>query len=56
MLRSIYGEIIIQKGSILYHTSDDLFTYQNNIDKPMLFCKKVLRVSYKKVKNINVFR
>ena len=38
MLRSIYGEIIIQKGSILYHTSDDLFTYQNNIDKPMLFC------------------
>ena len=38
MLRSIYGEMIIQKESILYHTSDDLFTYQNNIDKPMLFC------------------
>ena len=38
MLREEYGEMIIKKDSILYHTSDDLFTYQNNIDKPMLFC------------------
>ena len=38
MLKSIYGTMIIQEGSILYHTSDDLFIYQNEIDKPMLFC------------------
>lgn len=38
MLKSTYGEMIIQKESILYHTSDDLFKYQNDIDKPMLFC------------------
>jgi len=38
MLKSTYGEMIIQKGSILYHTSDDLFKYHNDLDKPMLFC------------------
>ena len=38
MLKSTYGEMIIEKESILYHTSDDLFKYQNDIDKPMLFC------------------
>lgn len=31
MLKSIYGKIIIQKESILYHTSDDFFnnTFRN---------------------------
>jgi len=38
MLKSTYGEIIIQKGSVLYHTSDDLFKYHYDLDKPMLFC------------------
>jgi len=38
MLRNIYGEMIIKKGSILYHTSNDLFEYKSNNDKPMLFC------------------
>ena len=38
MLRLLYGEMIIQKESILYHTSDDLFVYQNFHDKPFLFC------------------
>ena len=36
MLRDIYGEMIIQEGCILYHTSDNLFEYNNK--KPMLFC------------------
>jgi len=38
MLKTIYGEMILKKGSILYHTSDDLFEYKNNLIKPMLFC------------------
>jgi len=38
MLRSIYGTMILPKGSILYHTSDDLFIYKSEMDKPMLFC------------------
>jgi len=36
MLKKIYGEMILKKGSILYHTSDDSF--QINYTKPMLFC------------------
>jgi hypothetical protein len=36
MLREIYGEMKLKKGSILYHTSDDFF--QINYNKPMLFC------------------
>ena len=35
MIKS-YGKVIIQKESILYHTSDELFDFK--IDKPMLFC------------------
>ena len=38
MLKNIYGEMIIKKGSILYHTSDDLFEYKSDKIKPMLFC------------------
>ena len=38
MLRLLYGEMIIQKESILYHTSDDLFVYQNFHDELFLFC------------------
>jgi len=38
MLRNIYGEMIIKKDSILYHTSDNLFEYKSNNEKPMLFC------------------
>lgn len=36
MLRQKYGEMIVKKESILYHTSDELFEY--NRIKPMLFC------------------
>ena len=38
MLRSNYGEMIIKKESVLYHTSDDLFEYKSYNIKPMLFC------------------
>jgi hypothetical protein len=38
MLKNIYGEMILRKGSILYHTTDDLFEYKSNLLKPMLFC------------------
>lgn len=38
MLRNEYGEMIIHKNSILYHTSDDVFEFKNNNIKPMLFC------------------
>jgi hypothetical protein len=36
MLRDIYGEVILKKGCILYHTSDEPFIYRP--EKPMLFC------------------
>lgn len=35
-LREVYGEIILKKGCVLYHTSDQPFSYRG--DKPMLFC------------------
>jgi hypothetical protein len=38
MLKYNYGEMIIRKDSLLYHTSDDLFQYTTNNIKPMLFC------------------
>jgi hypothetical protein len=38
MLKNIYGEIILKKDLILYHTSDEQFTYKSEKDKPMLFC------------------
>jgi hypothetical protein len=34
-LRSVYGEMIVQKGTFLYHTSASPFVY--NPSKPMLF-------------------
>lgn len=37
MIKS-YGKVIIQKDSILYHTSDELFDLKNKNDKSMLFC------------------
>lgn len=36
MLRRYYGEVILKKDLIIYHTSEELFTYRD--DKPMLFC------------------
>jgi hypothetical protein len=36
MLRQVYGEVILKKGCILYHSSDKRFKY--NDKKPMLFC------------------
>jgi len=36
MLKKIYGEMILKKDFILYHTSDEKFSYK--LDKPMLFC------------------
>jgi hypothetical protein len=38
MLRQIYGEIILKKDSILYHTSDESFVYKTENEKPFLFC------------------
>ena len=38
MLRQIYGEIILKKDSILYHTSDEPYTYKTENEKPFLFC------------------
>jgi len=35
---SSYGEVILQKNSILYHTSDDIFTIKPENDYPILFC------------------
>ncbi len=35
MLRTTYGSIIIKKDTILYHTTDEEFSYRPN--KPMLF-------------------
>ena len=38
MLRKSYGEVIIPKGSIFYHTTDEKFKLQSPLIKPMLFC------------------
>lgn len=35
-LRDVYGEVVLKKGCVLYHTSTDPFSYR--ADKPMLFC------------------
>jgi hypothetical protein len=36
MLKNLYGKVILQKDSILYHTSEEIF--KDKPDKPMLFC------------------
>lgn len=36
MLKKVYGEVIIPKNSILYHTTD--YNYNNNKKTPFLFC------------------
>jgi len=33
-----YGEVIIKKASILYHTTNEIFTYKSFESNPMLFC------------------
>jgi hypothetical protein len=38
MLRQAYGNIILKKDSILYHTSDESFVYKTENEKPFLFC------------------
>jgi hypothetical protein len=38
MMRNIYGEVILKKDSILYHTSEEIFLYKNYNEIPMLFC------------------
>lgn len=35
-LRNVYGELILKKGCVLYHTSQEPFEYRKR--KPMLFC------------------
>lgn len=37
-MKECFGEVILKKGCILYHTSSELFTYKNNKEKPLLFC------------------
>jgi hypothetical protein len=36
MLKNLYGKVILQKDSILYHTSEEIFA--DKPEKPMLFC------------------
>lgn len=36
MLKNVYGEVIIPKDSILYHTT--VIDYDENKDTPFLFC------------------
>ena len=38
MLKEVYGEFILKKGSILYYSSEEPFSIQSEKDKPMLFC------------------
>jgi hypothetical protein len=38
MLKKIYGEMIIKKDTILYHTSDEPYHFKSNQETPMLFC------------------
>jgi hypothetical protein len=33
-----YGEVIIKKGSIFYHVTNEIFTYKSFESNPMLFC------------------
>jgi len=37
-MREFYGEVIIKKDSILYHTSNDLFSLKSEKDYHFLFC------------------
>jgi hypothetical protein len=37
-MKKSYGEMILPKDSILYHTSDNIFEYKNENEKAMLFC------------------
>jgi len=37
-MRKTYGELILPKGFILYHTSDENFIIQSEKDFPILFC------------------
>lgn len=37
-MRKSYGEMIIPKNTILYHTSEEKFEYKNMNEKAMLFC------------------
>lgn len=38
MLKKVYGEMIIKKGTLLYHTSDEPFIYKSKEENPILFC------------------
>ena len=38
MLKEVYGEFIVNKDSILYHSSEEPFSIKSEKDKPMLFC------------------
>ena len=38
MLKEVYGEVILKKDIIVYHTSDEGFNYKGEEEKPMLFC------------------
>jgi len=37
-MKKSYGEMILPKDSILYHTSDNIFEYKNENEKALLFC------------------
>ena len=38
MLKEVYGEVILKKDIIVYHTSEEAFNYKGEGEKPMLFC------------------
>lgn len=37
-MRESYGEVILKKGFILYHTTNKIFSYKSINEFPMLFC------------------
>ena len=38
MLKEVYGEMILKKDIILYHTSEEIFNNKSEEEKPILFC------------------
>ena len=38
MLKEVYGDVILKKDIIVYHTSEECFNYKGEEEKSMLFC------------------
>jgi hypothetical protein len=37
-MKELYGEVILKKGFILYHTTNEIFSNKPMNEFPMLFC------------------